>query len=132
MVIPEEPADNPDLRIGQTKLNVAHVKDHQAVRPERRIVRRHAEVAGLPRVHPRAVLVGGEVMGPAIAGERPVEEPLRVVRVGHVDNGHDAAHAAKALADVVRLAVLGPATHVAGTIGHVECGRQFRVSAVLV
>ena len=48
-----------------------------------------------------------------------------------VDDRHDAADASKALADVVRLAVLGPATHVARAVGHGDAGRQLRVGAVL-
>jgi hypothetical protein len=68
------------------------------------------------------------VVGPAITGERPVEQPLRVVRIGDVDNRHDAAYASKALADVVRLAVLSPPTHVARAIGHGDAGRSFGCS----
>src|ERR1035437_9579795 len=65
-----------------------------------------------------AVVVGVDVVGPTITGEGPGEEPLGIVRVGHVDNRQDAADASKLLADVVRLSVVGPAAHVAKTIGH--------------
>src|SRR5262249_57229770 len=53
LVRPEELADNPDLRIGATELIVADVQDHQPVWSERRLGRRLAEFAGLPRVQPR-------------------------------------------------------------------------------
>src|SRR5205814_764134 len=51
LVRPEELADNPDLRIGATELIVADVLDHQPVRTD--IAAGVAEIAGLPRVHPR-------------------------------------------------------------------------------
>src|SRR5256886_635062 len=53
LVVPEELADNPDLRIGATELIVADVQDHQPVRTERGIRRQRAEIPGLPRVQPR-------------------------------------------------------------------------------
>ena len=71
-------------------------------------------------------------MRPAVAGEGPVQEPLGVVGVGDVDDRHDAAHAAEALADVVGLAVLGPAAHVARAGGHRDARRELRVGAVAV
>src|SRR6516225_7699942 len=74
-------ADNSDLWIGETQLNVAHVQDHEPVRSERRIVRRSAEVGRLRGVQTCAVVVGADVVGPAITGELPVEEPLGIVRV---------------------------------------------------
>ena len=86
--------------------------------------------AGLPRVQPRPVRVGAQVVGPAITQERPGEELLRIVRIGDVNDRHGAADASKALADVVRHAVLGPATHVARAAGHSDAGRQDRVGAV--
>ena len=81
LIIPEELADNSDLWIGETQLNLAHVQDHQPVRSERRIVRRSAEVGRLRGVQTCAVVVGVDVVGPAITGELPVEEPLGIVRV---------------------------------------------------
>src|SRR5207249_8830755 len=64
LIVPEELADNSDLWIGTTQLNVAHVQDHETVRSERRIVRRSAEVARLSGVQTCAVLVGADVVGP--------------------------------------------------------------------
>src|SRR5262249_37075563 len=101
-------------------------------RSERRIVRRSAEVARLPGVQTCAVLVGVDVVGPTVTGERPVEEPLGIVWVGYVDNRQDAADAANPLANVVRLSVVGPAAHVAKAIGHRDAGRQLRVRAITV
>src|SRR5258706_5518912 len=106
LIIPEELADDSDLRIGATGLNVAHVQDHQAVRPERRIVPRSAEAVRLPGVQTCAVVIGADVVGPAVTGERPVEEPLGIVRVGHVDDLQERAVAAKLLSNVERLSVL--------------------------
>src|SRR5262249_6100634 len=88
LVIPEDLADNLDLRIGATELNVAHVQDHQPLRTERRVVRRRAEAAGLYYVQPRPGLVGGQIVGPAIAVERPGEEMLRIGRIGDVNDRH--------------------------------------------
>src|SRR5262245_15420842 len=48
----------------------------------------------------------------------------------NVNDRHDAADASKALANVVRHPVLGPATHVARATGHSDAGRQDRVGAV--
>jgi hypothetical protein len=84
LIIPEELADNSDLRVGETGLNVAHVQDYQPVRSERRIVLWNAEVARLRRVQACAVVVGADVVGSTITGERPVEEPLGIVRVGQI------------------------------------------------
>src|SRR5213592_4826983 len=51
LVVPEQLADNPDLWIGATELIVADVLDHQPVWTD--IAAGVAEIAGLPRVHPR-------------------------------------------------------------------------------
>src|SRR5690349_5906406 len=69
-------------------------------------------------------------MGPAITGECPVEEPPRIVRLGHVDNRQDAADASKLLANVVCVSVLGPATHMAKAVGYRDAGRQLRMGTV--
>ena len=68
LVVPEELADNSDLWIWATGLNVAHVQDHEPVRSERGIVRRSAEVARLRGVQTCAVVVGADVVGPTITG----------------------------------------------------------------
>ena len=92
-----------------------------------------AEVAGLPGVQPRAVLCSWRDRG---AVHHPVNVQLRshFASYGSVTsiNGHDAAHASKAMADVLRLAVLRPATHVARAIGDSDARCQHRVSAVFV
>src|SRR5262249_58230458 len=72
LVVPEERADNPDLRIGETELIVADVQDHQPVRTCTECSVAHvAELAGLPRVQPRPVLIEPHAVGPAITQELP-------------------------------------------------------------
>ena len=69
-------------------------------------------------------------MGPAITQELPGGELLRIGRVGDVDDVHEAADASKALADVVRQAVRGPAAHVARAALQLDASFQDRAAAV--
>ena len=58
LVIPEEPADDPDLRIGAPELNVADVQDYEPIGSERRIILRHAAFAGLAIIGLGLMLIG--------------------------------------------------------------------------
>src|SRR5215471_21840057 len=51
LVVPEERADDPDLRIRTTKLIIADVFDHQPVRPWPQNRQWVAKKTGLPRIH---------------------------------------------------------------------------------
>ena len=76
LVVPEERADNPDLRIGTTELIVADVLDHQPVWTGYECDCHVAELAGLPRVQPRPVRVKPYFVGPAITQVLPGGELL--------------------------------------------------------
>ena len=91
LVVPEERADDSNLRIGKTvwpctECGVAHV----------------AELAGLSGVHPRPGRIEPDPVRPAITLVLPGRELLRIGRVREVHDLYEAADAFKALAEVIR------------------------------